>query len=113
MFNELFKGSPKFTYNADTNEYIGITDFLRDHDRNITYMVHGMFITKSGKYGPRGIVILDGFNLYVPKHINDMIVEIRSNADMVEAINNGHCGITFRDYEKDGRTHTTVDFVDM
>lgn len=113
MFNELFNGSPKFTYNADTNEYIGITDFLKDHDRDITYQVHGMFVTKGGQYGPRGIIILDGYNLYVPKHLNDTIQMIRKDNTLVEAINAGHCGLKFRDYTKDGKTHTTVDFVDV
>lgn len=112
MFNELFKGTPKFTYNADTNEYISINEFLQDHSIENRYVVHGMFVTKSGKYGPRGVVVLDGYNLYVPKHVNDTIVKIRENPDMVEAINAGHCDLIFREYEKDGRNHITVSFVD-
>ena len=38
--------------------------------------------------------------------------KIRNTLDMVEAIDAGKCGLVFRDYEKDGQTHTTVDFVD-
>lgn len=112
MFNELFKGSPKFAYNSDNNEYIGITDFLAEHDKNIAYQVKGMFITKGGKYGPRGIVVIDGFNIYAPKHLNEAIDKIRSNPEMVAAINEGKCNMVFRDYEKDGALHTTIDFVD-
>lgn len=108
----MFNGAPKFKYNADTNTYIGITDFLKDHDKNGKYLVHGMFVTKTGKYGPRGIVVLDGFNLYVPKHINEKIVKIRENSEAVEAINAGRCVLTFYDYEKDGAVHTSVRFED-
>ena len=113
MFNELFKGQPKFSYNSDNNAYVGIKDFLQDHDKNLTYQVHGMFITKTGKYGPRAIVIIDGYNIYLPKHMNEIIDKIRNTPDMVEAINAGKCGLVFRDYEKDGVIHTTVDFVDL
>ena len=112
MFNELFKGQPKFTYNSDNNTYIGITEFLQDHDKTLTYVVHGMFTTKTGKYGPRAVVIIDGYNIYIPKHMNEIVEKIRSTPEMVEAINAGKCGLVFRDYEKDGQTHTTVDFVD-
>jgi len=112
MFNELFKGQPKFTYNSDNNAYVGITEFLQDHDKQLTYQVHGMFITKTGKYGPRAIAIIDGYNIYLPKHMNEIVDKIRNTPDMVEAINAGKCGLVFRDYEKDGQTHTTVDFVD-
>lgn len=113
MFNELFKGTPKFKYNSDNNEYVGITDFLKDHDKTIPYQVKGMFLTKGGKFGQRGIVIIDGYNIYVPKHVNDTITKIRSNPEMVEAINNGLCAIVFRDYEdKNKVVRTTVDFVD-
>lgn len=112
MFNEMFKGQPKFTYNADINTYVGINEFLKDHSIEDRYVVHGMFVTKTGKYGPRGVVILDGFNLYVPKHMNDTIMQIRSNPDMIQAINEGKCDMIFRSYEKDGAEHITVSFVD-
>lgn len=113
MFNELFKGTPKFTFNADTNEYISINEFLKEHSIEDRYVVHGMFITKGGKYGPRGIVVLDGYNLYVPKHMNDSIKQIRENADMVQAINDGKCDMIFREYtDNNGVNRITVSFVD-
>lgn len=114
MFNEMFNNNPKFTYNADNNTYIGITDFLKDHDKMITYQVHGMFVTKNGKYGPSGIVILDGFNLRVPKHIIKAIEAIRNDTEAVRLVNEGHCGLKFREYDdKNGVTRMTVDFVDV
>lgn len=114
MFNEMFSHQARFTYNADNNEYIGITDFLKDHNKDQKYQVKGMFVTKTGKYGPRGIVVLDGFNLYVPKHVIKAIEAIRQDPELVKAVNDGTCGITFRDYDdSNGVTRTTVDFCDM
>lgn len=114
MFNEMFNNSAKFTYNADNNTYIGITDFLKDHDKMITYQVHGMFVTKNGKYRPYGIVILDGFNLRVPNHIIKAIEAIRNDPEAVKLVNEGHCGLKFREYDdKNGVTRMTVDFVDV
>lgn len=114
MFNEMFKGSPKFTYNSDNNEFIGITDFLKDHDKSITYQVKGMF-TYTGEYGETGVIIIDGYNIRVPKYMCEKIKEIRSNPDMVQAINEGFCGMKFRDYEdkkKKGVIRTAVDLCD-
>lgn len=111
MFNELFSGSPKFTYNADTNKYINIRDFLQDHDKNLTYQVKGLFTTK-GKYGKRGVIVIDGFNINTPAYLVERIDQIRSNPEMVKAINDGLCGLKFRDYEKDDKIFTTVDLVD-
>lgn len=115
MFNELFSGSPKFTYNSDNNIYVGVNEFLKDHDKQITYQVKGMFVTKGGQYGPRGIIIIDGYNIYAPAHMVEKINTIRSNPDMVNAINAGLCGIRFRDYEdkkRAGVIRTTIDIVD-
>lgn len=112
MFNELFSGSPKFDYNADTNKYVSIREFLKDHDKELTYQVKGMFITKTSKYGPCGIIVIDGFNVRTPKFVNVKIESIMHNPDMVAAINEGKCGMVFRDYEKDGNIYTTVDLVD-
>lgn len=111
-FNDLFTGSPKFTFNADNNQYISITEFLKDHSIEDRYVVHGMFVTKTGKYGPRGVVVLDGYNLYVPKHKIETINKIRETPELVDLINSGHCDMIFREYEKDGQNHITVDFVD-
>lgn len=97
MFNEMFKGKAKFTYNSDNNVFVGVTEFLKDHDKLITYQVKGMF-TYNGKYGETPVIVLDGYNLRVPKYMVEKIKEIRSNPDMVDAINEGRCGLKFRDY---------------
>ena len=114
MFNEMFKGSPKFTYNSDNNIFISVSEFLKDHDMSLTYQVKGMF-TYTGEYGETGVIIIDGYNIRVPKYMVDKIKEIRSTPDMVDAINAGFCGLKFRAYEDKkhkGTVRTAVDLCD-
>lgn len=114
MFNELFKGTPKFDYNSQGNKFVNINEFLADHDKTLTYQVKGMFTT-DGKWGKRGVIVIDGYNINVPSYMVERIEGIRANADMVAAINAGHCGLKFRDYEdkKNGNViRTAVDLCD-
>ena len=114
MFNEMFKGSPKFSYNSDNNVFTSVSEFLKDHDMSLTYQVKGMF-TYTGEYGETGVIIIDGYNIRVPKYMVDKIKEIRSTPDMVDAINAGFCGLKFRAYEDKkhkGTVRTAVDLCD-
>lgn len=114
MFNELFKGN-NFDYDMTQNQFIGIRAFFEsDHaDHGI---VRGMYVSKTGKYGPSSVLIIDGWNINLPKHMNERVDVIRHNPEMVKAINEGHCGFKIREYpdKKDPNvTRLTVDFYDI
>lgn len=114
MFNELFSGRT-FNYDMTQNVYMKLREYLdaghADHG-----IVRGMYVSNKGEYGPSPVLVIDGINLNLPKHMVDKVKMIRGNADMVQAINEGKCGFKIREYQdkkNSNVTRLTVDFYDM
>ena len=106
----MFNHSVKFNYDGKDNAYMDISSYMAevgDHAK-----VLGVWINPKSKHGPRGVIVLDGVNINVPKHVNDKIEKIRSNPEAVAFINQGKCGVRFSTYEKNDSTYYTADFYD-
>ena len=113
MFNNAFNHGKRFDFDSSKLEYINLDNYVQDGYPNY-FVVKGMFITKSGKFGPRGIIVSEAFNIQVPKHLNADISDILSNYDMIDAINEGKCGAKVYQYtDKNGVKRNSIRFVDI
>lgn len=111
MFNEMFSNSVKFDYDGKDNPYLTIEDYVLNTKQNRA-QVKGMWINPKSKHGARGVIVLDGVNVNVPSHVNERIEKVRGNAEAVNAVNEGKCGVEFYTYEKDGKTYYSARFFD-
>ena len=79
-----------------------------------TYPIIGGFISHKGNFGDHPVLALAaGFYADLPKHMTKIVKDILADGEAVEAINEGHCGIETYKYEKDGKTYTSCNFVNI
>lgn len=96
MFNEKYSHEKKFTYDSSKNEFIELNELVNTHNMK-EFPVRALF-TYDAKYGTRACVVTDGFNVNVPKHLNDDVKSILSHDDEIAAINAGKCGFRVKYY---------------
>ena len=98
-FTKLNKNTfEKIEWGVDTNGFVfkKIKDIYEE--TNIV-QVFGFFFVKSENYGLQPVAILKDCLLNLPTHKRDIISEMLKNPDAVNAIKNGECSLTFRQYK--------------
>ena len=98
-FTKLNKNNfEKIEWGVDTKGFVfkKITDIYEETN---TVQVFGFFFVKSENYGLQPVAILKDCLLNLPTHKRDIISEMLKNADCVNAIKNGECSLTFRQYK--------------
>ena len=88
----------KIEWGVDTNGFVfkKIKDI---YEENNVAQVFGFFFVKSENYGLQPVAILKDCLLNLPTHKGDVISEMLKNPDAVNAIKNGECSLTFRQYK--------------
>ena len=88
----------KIEWGVDTNGFVfkKIKDIYEE--KNVV-QVFGFFFVKSENYGLQPVAILKDCLLNLPTHKRDIISEMLKNPDAVNAIKNGECSLTFRQYK--------------
>ena len=88
----------KIEWGVDTNGFVfkKIKDIYEE--TNIV-QVFGFFFVKSENYGLQPVAILKDCLLNLPTHKRDIISEMLKKPDAVNAIKNGECSLTFRQYK--------------
>lgn len=101
MFNEKF--GAKASFNVDFKEFpfVNLSDVIKENGHKVL-KVQAVYTFKpkngdsAGKDVP--VLVADGLNIYIPSYLLEQVNEIRTNADMVAAINDGKCGFQTREW---------------
>ena len=88
----------KIEWGVDTNGFVfkKINDIYEETN---VVQVFGFFFVKSENYGLQPVAILKDCLLNLPTHKRDIISEMLKKPDAVNAIKNGECSLTFRQYK--------------
>lgn len=115
-FSNLNKGN-KFTFKPEKDfSYISLKELLQINkgDLEVVYPVRALYVNKSSKFGPQGLVALDECYVNLPKHMLEDVESIIDSEEAVEAVNAGQCGMKIRPYEdRNGRDQLSIDWVDI
>lgn len=89
----------RFDWRAENNEYVPLGTLCGD----IVYIVHGLYISDKGKYGPQANVVLedpsnpkDSITASLPQRYTDTVTDMLADGDIVADIN--HCKVGIRVY---------------
>ena len=88
----------KIKWGVDTNGFV-FTKIKDIYEETNVVQVFGFFFVKSENYGLQPVAILKDCLLNLPTHKRDIISEMLKNPDAVNAIKNGECSLTFRQYK--------------
>lgn len=116
MFNERFNKRNLFSFDGSSLPYAKLAELVEHNiiGEGEVITVHGMFTHSKSKFGKTGVIVTDDYNIDVPDHLISMIEEVISDASLIEAVNDGHCGFAVRSY-KDNKdiTRFSGSFVDI
>ena len=101
----------KIEWNIDTKNF-GFKKIKDIYEVTNVVQVFGFFFVKSENYGLQPVAILKDCLLNLPTLKRDIISEMLKNPDAVNAIKNGECSLTFRQYKsKYNKTCYDFDFI--
>ena len=121
MFNEKFGNNNSASFTTDFKEFpfVNLSDVIKENGHK-TLKVQAVyyFTPKKGDNAGKEVPVLvaDNHNIYIPTYQIDIIKEIRKDAAMVQAINDGKCGYKTREYidTKHGdKLRYSGDFIDI
>lgn len=106
----LFNDNERFT------TFNTLEELFKENGKEMVYPVKGVYTYKS-TYGNGCFVKSDGFNISLPTHMYDTVVEIRNDKESVDEINQGKVGLDIYSYtlpEKyPNKTFYSVNFIEM
>lgn len=119
MFNEKYGPKGSFTVDFKDFPFVNLSDIVKENGHK-TLKVQAVYTFKPKNGDNAGndvpVLVADGLNIYIPTYLLEQVNEIRSNAEMVEAINNGKCGFTTREWidtKRGNKVRYTGNFVDI
>lgn len=87
-----------FTYDKEKSRpYTNLETLYKEHGKDKVYKVLGLYINE-GKFGEQGSAVLEDIQVNLPKHLNNVIKEIRSDEKLVSDINAGLVGFSIYEY---------------
>lgn len=75
--------------------------------------VRGLYINHKGKFGDAPVLVSTEFFVNLPKHLTDDVVEMCKDDDFVQAVNDGLVMAEIYQYETNGKTCYSVNWIDV
>lgn len=86
-----FEPSKDFTFRK-------LEELYKENGKDEVYTVKGMFINTKSKYGNYPIVVCSEYYVLLPKHLVDVVKEIRQDKQLVKDINGDKVGFEIYEY---------------
>lgn len=87
-----------FTYDKEKSRpYTNLETLYKKHGKDKVYKVLGLYINE-GKFGEQGSAVLEDEQVNLPKHLNNVVKEIRSDEKLISDINAGLVGFSIYEY---------------
>lgn len=74
------------------------TLYLKDGEGRV-YKLLGVYINKNAQFGGKPIAIINGYKVYLPKHLLHNIQSILDSKEMIQSIIDGKLGFKIEPYE--------------
>lgn len=113
--NNRFSRTSGPKYNVDTKElpYVSAGDFFGSNGTGV-FPVRALYINTKSKYGDAPCIVTDGCIVNGPKHLLDVVKEMRADATTTDLINSGRVGFNVYFYESStGKACYSINFSDI
>ena len=97
----------------DDFPFLYLKDMYIGKKGNNKYIVLAIYINRKSKYGDAPVIVSEECYINLPKHLLDTVKEMLEDEELVTAINNREFGIEVYEYETNGKTCYSVNWVDM
>lgn len=86
ILNKYGNTNPSYSFEKKERPFLGLAD-LQLADEGQRYTIQALFINTSGKFGPQGVIVTDEAQVNLPKHLTDLVKELRQDQEVTDAIN--------------------------
>lgn len=85
---------------------------LQDLTENTKYTIQALFINTKGKFGDQGVIYTEDKIINLPKHLLELIKDLRSDDEVTSAINSRQLAFEVYSYNTDeGRKGYSINIV--
>ncbi len=78
-------GAPKYEYDKEKQRPFVKLKELNKYEK---YTIEALFINTKSKFAPQGAILTENHVVNLPTHLTDLIVDMREDDEVTEAINN-------------------------
>lgn len=97
ILNKYGNTNPSYSFEKKERPFLGLAD-LQEGQR---YTIQALFINTSGKFGPQGVIVTDEAQVNLPKHLTDLVKELRQDQEVTDAINERQLAFEVYSYTSD------------
>ena len=105
-----------FNDNERFEEFKTLEELFKENGNKKVYIVKGVYVYKS-TYGDGCFIKSDSFNITLPTHMVETIINIRKDKESVEQINQGKVGVSIYSYtlpdKYPDKTFYSVNFIEL
>ena len=99
LIDGLNRGTRKFEYElTDKHEYKKLGE-LYNEDKDRIYTVRMFYTNRKSMFGENEVVVTDDYMINLPKHLTNIVEEIKNNEEYVKLINEGKFAFNIYEYE--------------
>lgn len=111
IINKYGSAFPEYNFPDGERQFAKLQDLSED----VKYTIHALFINTKGKFGDQGVIytqdniINQYYIINLPKHLLELVKELRSDDEVTQAINNRQLAFEVYSYSTDeGRTGYSI-----
>lgn len=109
------RGRNPFTFKAGEDfEYWSLKNLYATNKVDQVYVLRGLFINTTSKYGPQGVAVLGDRYVNLPKHMTAVVEDILQDQEAIQQINECRAGFKIYDYmNQNGNKSYSIEFVNI
>lgn len=112
--NKYNVGGQRFNFNIpETHDFISLKELFERNGSNNAYIIMAYFINTKGKFGDNPVIATPDYLVNIPSHMTEVMKEMRTDPEVVQAINNAELGFTIYSYENSYGTNYSIQFIDL
>lgn len=98
---------------TDGAPYVKLESLYKSNGPDKIYDLCGMYVSTAGRYGNHPVLFTDKAYINAPQHMLQTVQDIMQTPEVVQQINDGTAGFKIYEYQSNGKTCYSVEFVDI
>lgn len=108
IINKYGSAFPEYNFPERERQFAKLSELTE----GTKYTIQALFINTKGKYGDQGVIYTQDKIVNLPKHLLELVKELRADSEVTQAINERQLAFEVYTYSTDeGRTGNSINIV--
>lgn len=113
ILNKYNKSVKLFNYEIGENPIYKTLKELYESDKEKVYIVKALYINTKSRFGESPVIATPEFLVNAPSHLVETVKQMRNDVETVDLINNDKAGFKIYQYEMNGKTYYSVNWIEF